>query len=235
MNDFLVMLFGKPMGIMLFQLLNATQYTVYLSAIAFAGGGLIGSLVTLARISGIGHLRRFASGYIWCFQSVPLLMLLFLSGLGVPRLLGQDVDPWISAMVSLTIYASAYLAEVWRGAIQSIPTGQWEAGRALGMRFFPILRAIILPQALRVALAPTVGFSVQIIKGTSLAYIIGFQDLMNIGRRWANAPVEGTEPFIVFPLMALIYFALCFPLSRIALYLEHRLGTVRKTPQVATA
>ncbi|WP_281017352.1 MULTISPECIES: amino acid ABC transporter permease [unclassified Minwuia] len=235
MSDLLVMLFGKPMGIMLFQLLSATQYTIYLSAIAFAGGGLIGGLVTLARISGLKHLRRFASGYIWCFQSVPLLMLLFLSGLGVPRLLGQDVDPWISAMASLTIYASAYLAEVWRGAIQSIPSGQWEAGRALGMRFFAILRAIILPQALRVALAPTVGFSVQIIKGTSLAYIIGFQDLMNIGRRWANAPVDGTEPFIVFPLMALIYFALCFPLSRLALYLEHRLGTIGKTPQATTA
>ncbi|MDF1730647.1 MAG: amino acid ABC transporter permease [Minwuia sp.] len=235
MSDLLVMLFGKPMGIMLFQLLSATQYTIYLSAIAFAGGGLIGGLVTLARISGLKHLRRLASGYIWCFQSVPLLMLLFLSGLGVPRLLGQDVDPWISAMASLTIYASAYLAEVWRGAIQSIPSGQWEAGRALGMRFFAILRAIILPQALRVALAPTVGFSVQIIKGTSLAYIIGFQDLMNIGRRWANAPVDGTEPFIVFPLMALIYFALCFPLSRFALYLEHRLGTIGKTPQATTA
>ncbi|WP_416897379.1 MAG: amino acid ABC transporter permease [Minwuia sp.] len=235
MSDLLVTLFGKPMGIMLFQLFYATQFTIYLSAIAFAGGGLIGSLITLARISGYKRLSRFASGYIWCFQSVPLLMLLFLSGLGIPRLMGQDVDPWISAMASLTIYASAYLAEVWRGAIQSIPGGQWEGGRALGMRFFPILRAIVLPQALRVALAPTVGFSVQIIKGTSLAYIIGFQDLMNIGRRWANAPVDGTEPFIVFPLMALIYFALCFPLSRLALYLENRLGTFRKAPQAAAA
>ena len=235
MSDVLVTLFGKPMGIMLFQLIYATQFTIYLSAIAFAGGGLIGSLITLARISGHKPLSRFASGYIWCFQSVPLLMLLFLSGLGVPRLLGQDIDPWISAMISLTIYASAYLAEVWRGAIQSIPTGQWEGGRALGMRFFPILRAIVLPQALRVALAPTVGFSVQIIKGTSLAYIIGFQDLMNIGRRWANAPVDGTEPFIVFPLMALIYFGLCFPLSRLAVHLENRLGTFRKTSQAAAA
>lgn len=235
MSELLVGLFGKPMGIVIFQLLDATQFTVYLSLIAFAGGGTIGAAITLARISGRRVWVRLATGYIWCFQSVPLLMLLFLSGLGVPRLLGHDVNPWVSAVASLTLYASAYLAEVWRGAIHAIPQGQWEGGYSVGMRFLPVLRTVILPQAVRLALAPTVGFSVQIIKGTSLAYIIGFHDLMNLGRRWANAPVEGTEPFIVFPLMALIYFALCFPLSRLALFLERRLGTYAKGPQVSAA
>ncbi|MEM8743231.1 MAG: amino acid ABC transporter permease [Pseudomonadota bacterium] len=223
------------MGIVMFQLIDATQFTVYLSLIAFIGGGIIGAFITLARISDSKVPVRFAVSYIWLFQSVPLLMLLFLTGLGVPRLLGQDVNPWLAAIVSLTIYASAYLAEVWRGAIQSIPDGQWEGGYALGLPFMRVLRMIILPQAVRVALAPTVGFMVQIIKGTSLAYIIGFHDLMNIGRRWANAPVDGTEPFIIYPLMALIYFCLCFPLSRLALYLEHRLGTSSKGPQLAAA
>jgi len=225
MSDALIFLFGKPMGIVVFQLLGATRFTIYLSLIAFVSGGVIGAAITLARISGVKAWMRFATAYIWWFQSVPLLMLLFLSGLGVPRLLGHDVDPWVSATVSLTLYASAYLAEVWRGAIHAVPRGQWEGGYSVGMRFLPVLRAIILPQAVRVALAPTVGFSVQIIKGTSLAYIIGFHDLMNLVRRWANAPVDGTEPFIIFPLMALIYFGLCFPLSRLAIYLEHRLGT----------
>ncbi len=77
-------------------------------------------------------------------------------------------------------------------------------------------------------LAPTVGFMVQIIKGTSLAFIIGFHDLMNVGKRWANAPVEGTEPFVIYPLMALIYFALCFPLSVWSRHLERRLGSASK-------
>jgi polar amino acid transport system permease protein len=235
MNDLLIMLFGKPLGIVIFQLLGATRFTIYLSLIAFIGGGVIGAAITLARISGRKAWARAATAYIWGFQSVPLLMLLFLSGLGVPRLMGQDVDPWISASVSLTLYASAYLAEVWRGAIQAVPRGQWEGGYSVGMRFLPVLRAIILPQAFRIALAPTVGFTVQIIKGTSLAYIIGFSDLMNMGRRWANAPVDGTEPFIVFPLMALIYFGLCFPLSRLAIHLEKRLGTYAKGPQVLVA
>lgn len=235
MKELFIDLLGKPFGIVIFQLLEATQYTIYLSLIAFVGGGLIASAIALARISGKPGWQRFASGYIWLFQSIPLLMLLFLSGLGVPRLLGQDVNPWGSAIVSLTLYSSAYLSEVWRGAIQAIPRGQWEGGFALGMRFLPILRTIILPQAVRLALAPTVGFSVQIIKGTSLAYIIGFHDLMNLGKRWANAPVDGTEPFVIYPLMALIYFSLCFPLSRIALVLERRLGSYSKGPQITAA
>jgi polar amino acid transport system permease protein len=193
----------------------------------------MGALIAFLRILPGRVPRGIATAYIWFFQSAPLLMLLFLFGLGVPRLIGVNVNVWIAASAALTLYSSAYLAEVWRGAIQSIPKGQWEGAEALGLRFFQTLRRVVLPQALRVSLAPTVGFLVQIIKGTSLAYIIGFADLMNVGKRWANAPVPGTEPFVIFPLMALIYFALCFPLSRLALSLEKRLGTVKKTPPVA--
>lgn len=233
MSDALVSLFGAPQGVVLYQLLYATQFTIYLSLIAFIGGGIVGAGITVLRILPSRPARVMAQAYIWFFQSAPLLMLLFLFGLGVPRLLGVNVNIWIAASLALTLYSSAYLAEVWRGAIQSIPQGQWEGAEALGLRFFRILRLVVLPQALRVSLAPTVGFLVQIIKGTSLAYIIGFSDLMSIGKRWANAPVEGTEPFIIFPLMALIYFALCFPLSRLALALEKRLGTVPKTAPVA--
>ena len=233
MKDVFIALLGKPWGIVVFQLLEATQFTIYLSLIAFVGGGLIGAAITMVRIGPSKRAQRLASAYIWLFQSIPLLMLLFLSGLGVPRLFQQDVNPWVAAIISLMLYSSAYLAEVWRGAIQSLPEGQWDGGVALGLRFFPTLRLIIAPQAIRVALAPTVGFLVQIIKGTSLAYIIGFHDLMAVGRRWANAPVEGTEPFVIYPLMACIYFALCFPLSRLALRLERRLGTYGRMPEAA--
>ncbi|WP_256327040.1 amino acid ABC transporter permease [Roseicitreum antarcticum] len=233
MKDLLVAMFGEPQGVVLFQLLFATQFTIYLSLIAFIGGGIVAACITILRILPSRPARIIAQCYIWFFQSAPLLMLLFLFGLGVPRLIGFDVNIWIAASMALTLYSSAYLAEVWRGAIQSQPVGQWEGAQALGLRFMQTLRLVILPQAFRVSLAPTVGFLVQIIKGTSLAYIIGFSDLMSIGKRWANAPVEGTEPFVIYPLMALIYFALCFPLSRLALRLEKRLGTVPKTAPVA--
>ncbi len=228
-------MFGEPWGVVLTQLLSATQFTIYLSLIAFVGGGLLAGLVTTVRVAPSRWAKRIAIGYIWFFQSTPLLMLLFLAGLGVPRLIGVNVDPWFAASASLVIYTSAYLSDVWRGAVEAIPKGQWEASRSMGMRFLPTLRLVVLPQAVVLALAPTVGFLVQIIKGTSLAYIIGFSDLMQIGKRWANAPVPGTEPFVIYPLMALIYFSLCFPLSLFSRRLERRLGAVKRaaTPTAA--
>lgn len=230
MKDLFVALLGKPDGIILFQLIESTQYTIYLSLIAFVGGGLMGALITFLRILPNKRWGRFAVSYIWLFQSTPLLMMLFLAGLGIPRLFGMDVNPWIAASISLIIYTSAYLSDVWRGAIESVPQGQWEGARSVGLSFFRTLRLVILPQAFRISLAPTVGFMVQIIKGTSLAYIIGFHDLMAIGKRWANSPVDGSEPFIIFPLMALLYFALCYPLTLWSRHLEKRLGSPKKTP-----
>ena len=226
MKELLEATFGQPGGVVLYQLLVATQFTIYLSLIAFVGGGLIGAVIAFLRILPNAWARRFAIAWIWFFQSTPLLMLLFLSGLGMPRLFGVDVNPWVAAIISLTIYSRAYMADVWRGALESVAAGQWEGARSVGLSFWQTLRLIVLPQAIVVALAPTVGFMVQIIKGTSLAYIIGFRDLMAIGKRWANAPVDGTEPFIIFPVMALIYFSLCFPLSLWSRRLERRLGTV---------
>ncbi|MEM1400151.1 MAG: amino acid ABC transporter permease [Pseudomonadota bacterium] len=229
MNDLFVALLGKPFGNVIFQLLEATQFTIYLSLIAFIGGGLIGLVITVVRVAPTKTGKAVCSGYIWLFQSVPLLMLLFLFGLGVPRLFGINVNPWVAATGALTLYASAYLSDVWRGSVEAIPDGQWDGGRALGLGFWQNLLLVIAPQAIRLALAPTVGFMVQIIKGTSLAYIIGFNDLMNIGKRWANAPVDGTEPFVIYPMMALIYFSLCFPLTFLSRRLERRLGTASKT------
>lgn len=235
MKELFVAALGKPEGIILFQLIEASRFTIYLSLIAFIGGGIVGAAITALRVTPNRALQRGAGAYVWLFQSTPLLMLLFLSGLGVPRLFGIDVTPWMAAIISLTLHASAFLSDVWRGAIESIPRGQWEAARGLGLSFLRTLHTVILPQAARAALAPTVGFMVQIIKGTSLAYIIGFHDLMAIGKRWANATVPGSEPFIIFPIMALIYFALCYPLTLWSRRLERRLGTASQKPILTTA
>ena len=224
MFEIFVSVLGKPAGIITFQLCVAMQFTIYLSLIAFLGGGLVAAIITILRIYPLAGLNALASSYIWLFQSIPLLMLLFLSGLGIPRLFQVDIDPWFAATVSLVIFTSAYLADVWRGAIENVAKGQWEAASALKLDFILTFRLVILPQALRFALAPTISFLVQIIKGTSLAYIIGFQDLMLLGKRWANAPVVGSEPFIVFPLMAVLYFSLCYPLALYARWLEKRIA-----------
>ena len=220
MSELLIDIFGKPHGIIIFQLVAATRFTIYLSLVAFGGGGVVAAMITFLTISPQPGLRKIAQTYIWFFQSIPLLMLLFLTGLGVPRLIGVDVNPWTAATISLVLFTSAYLAEVWRGAIAAVLPGQWEAGFALNISFVSTLKKVILPQAIRYGLAPTVGFMVQIIKGTSLAYIIGFSDLMLTGKRWANAPVSGSEPFIIFPIMAVIYFCICYPLAVVARKLE---------------
>ena len=220
--DILVLLLGEPQGIILGQLITASQYTIYLSLIAFLGGGLFGGLITFIRIIPNKPLNMTGYAYIWLFQALPLLMLLFLIGLGIPKLFEQHIDPWIAAALALVLFTSAYLSEVWRGAIIAIPRGQWEASMALNLSFYQTLRLVILPQAVKFSIAPTISFLIQIIKGTSLCYIIGFQDLMLIGKRWANSPVPGSEPFIIFPMMALFYFCLCYPLAIFAKRIEKK-------------
>ena len=222
MKEILIDLLGAPLGTIIFQLVFAAQFTVYLSLIAFIGGGIAAIFITLARIAPYRPIRSAATGYIWLFQSTPLLMLLFLCGLGFPHLFQFQISPWTAASVALTIFTSAYLAEVWRGAVGAVERGQWEACHALNLKYSAMLRRIIIPQAVKFGLAPTIGFLVQIIKGTSLAYIIGFQDLMLVGKRWANAPVDGSEPFIIFPIMAVLYFCLCYPLALFARQLEQK-------------
>ena len=135
MQDIFAQFLGKPVGIIIWQLLAATRFTIYLSLIAFFGGGIVATIVCFARISPSIFANRVASGYIWTFQSIPLLMVLFLAGLGVPRLLEIDIDPWTAATASLIIFTSAYLAEVWRGSFHAVPYGQWEGGYALGLNF----------------------------------------------------------------------------------------------------
>ncbi|MBD8475488.1 amino acid ABC transporter permease [Pseudomonas sp. CFBP 8770] len=200
-------------------LLIGLQWTLALSLVAFIGGGLIGLLVMTLRISPAHPLRTLARCYIEVFQGTPLLMQLFLVFFGV-ALMGVDISPWVAAALALTLFTSAYLAEIWRGCVESIGNGQWEASASLALTRNEQLRHVILPQALRIAVAPTVGFSVQVVKGTAVTSIIGFTELTKTGSMLANATFE---PFMVYGFVALGYFALCYPLSLSARYLERRL------------
>ena len=214
MTEILQWIVGPFYGQMVSVLINATQWTIYLSLTAFIGGGFIGLVFTVLKIVPVRWVQYVATTYIWTFQAIPLLMLLFLIGLGFPAFFQIDIPPWLAAGISLTLFTSAYMSEVWRGALESVSVGQWEGGKALGLTFTQILQSIIAPQALRIAIPPTVGFMVQVIKGTSMAFIIDYNDLMRWGKKIANSQLDGAEPFIVYPIMALIYFALCFPLSQ---------------------
>lgn len=200
-------------------LLVGLQWTLLLSLVAFVFGGATGLLMLLGRISERRVLRVLARGYIELFQGTPLLMQLFMVFFGI-ALFGIDVSAWMAAAIALTLFTSAFLAEIWRGCVESIPRGQWEASASLALNRFEQLRYIVLPQALRIAVAPTVGFSVQVVKGTAVTSIIGFTELTKTGGMLANATFE---PFMVYGLVALGYFLLCFPLSLGARHLERRL------------
>jgi len=132
---------------------------------------------------------------------------------------GQVVAAWTAAAVALTLYTSAFLTEIWRGCVAAIPRGQWEASGSLALGFGEQLRHVILPQAVRIAIAPTVGFLVQVIKGTALASVIGFVEVTKAGSMIANVTFR---PFTVFACVALMYFALCFPVSLYARHLERK-------------
>jgi polar amino acid transport system permease protein len=200
-------------------LLLAARWTIALSLIAFVGGGFVGLVLLCLRVSKIPTAQLFVRLYIQLFQGTPLLMQLFLAYFGLAAL-GLPISAWTAAAVALTLYTSAFLTEIWRGCVDAIPKGQWEAAQSLGLTFGEQLRDVIFPQAGRIAIAPTVGFLVQVIKGTALASVIGFIELTKTGQMISNATFK---PFIVFACVALMYFALCYPISAYAQRLERKL------------
>ena len=205
------------------QLLLALRWTVGLSLIAFALGGLLGMALLVLRISRVPGAERAVAAYVQVFQGTPLLMQIFLVYFGL-SMLGLDASPMLSACVCLSLYSAAYLCDIWRGAVNAVPKGQWEASACLAMGFGEQLRHIILPQALRLSIAPTTGFVVQIIKATALTSVIGFVEITKVGQLVANATYE---PFKIYGLVAALYFALCFPLSLWSQRLEKRLRPKR--------
>ncbi|MBB4571280.1 amino acid ABC transporter permease [Rhizobium leucaenae] len=205
-------------------LLLAARWTVLLSLVSFIGGGIVGLLLLFARISRKKWLRRLSKYYVELFQGTPLLMQLFIAFFGL-GLFGIDVPAWLAAGLTLVLWTAAFLTEIWRGCVESVAKGQWEASASLALGRLQQMRYVILPQAMRVAVPPTVGFIVQVIKGTAVTSIIGFVELSKAGTVVTNATFQ---PFVVYGLVALIYFALCWPLSKSSQILERKLNVAHR-------
>ena len=201
-------------------LLLAGRWTVLLSLMAFVGGGAVGLALLVLRTVPRPWLQRGVAAYVQLFQGTPLLMQLFLAYFGL-ALLGWDTSAWFAAALALTLYTSAFLTEIWHGCVRAVPKGQWEAAQSLALSFMEQMRYVVLPQAGRLAVAPTVGFLVQVIKGTALASVIGFIELTKAGTMITNATFQ---PFLVYSCVALMYFALCFPISFYSRVLEGKLN-----------
>ncbi len=205
-------------------ILGALRWTLLLAGLSLLIGGVAGFALAVARVSMWRGVRVAAAAYIGVIQGVPALMLLFLSFYGL-SLAGLDLPPLVAAAISLAFYVSGYLADIWRGAIQSVPWQQWEASGSLAMTRMQQFRYVVLPQALRIATPPTVGFAVQAVKNTSIVSIVNVVELSRAGQLVNNATYE---PFRVYGLVALLYFAVCWPMSLLAARLERRLDARRQ-------
>lgn len=191
-----------------------------LSLIAIGGGGVVGVFITLARLSRLRPVRWAALAYIQFFEATPLLMQLFLVFFGA-SLVGIRLDPWTAAVIAFSLHASAFLGDIWHGSVLAVPATQWEAARSLALSWRVTLLKVVAPQAGRIAVAPTIGFLVQLIKSTSLASIVGFVELVRAGQFITNATLQ---PLLVYGFVAALFFVLCWPVSKLAERLETRLN-----------
>lgn len=206
-------------------LIEGAYGTVLLSVLTFIFGSVLGLIIALMRVSNRGLVRGAAFSYINIIQGTPLLVLMGVCFYG-PSIMGfSSVAPLFAAVLALTVQSAAFLGEIWRGCIESVPQHQWEAAECLGLNRIQRMFKVILPQALRIATPPTVGFMVQIVKNTSFAsLVIGFAELSYNAKILNNATFK---PFLYFGAAAMLYFAICYPLSWVSLRLERRLTLAR--------
>lgn len=205
-------------------IISALRWTVLLSLCVFFIGSIAGLLIAVCRTSNHFWLRFPAAVYIQVVQSTPLLGILFMFFYGMPLVLGVEVGSLMAATLAFSLSAAAFLGEIWRGAIQAIPRTQWEASSSLGITTWQQMCYVVWPQAIRMAIPPTIGYAVQLVKNTSLSALVGFIELTRAGQIVSGSTLK---PLIVFSIVALLYFALCYPLARLSLRLEGKLNVYR--------
>lgn len=204
----------------LLPLVKGMGVTLEVCLITLVLGTILGLMAGIALTSRIRPLRAACKAYVNIVRGIPLLVILFMTFYGIPLLCDVDVSQSVASIASLTVYSGAYIAEIVRGAIQSIPKGQTEAANALGMSALQRVRLVILPQAVRVMIPPLVGFFIALVKDSSFVSAIGYIDLTRSGKIVGNLTMN---PMLSFVFVAVFYFVICYSLSRLARYSERKL------------
>jgi polar amino acid transport system permease protein len=203
-------------------LLQGAAVTLWLSLLVVALGTLLGSAIgILATIAG-STIRRLITAYIFTLRGVPVLVVMFLGYYLFPAV-GYHVSAYFAVAAAQIVYVSAFVAEIIRSAIVSVPPGQVAAARGLGMRRGAILREVILPQAARIAIAPLLNNSLTAVKQTSYASVVGVWELTYAAREVVERTLASFQIFL--GVMA-IYFVICYPLSMLARWCERRASIV---------
>ena len=204
--------------------------TVILSVVAMLAAFPISVLLALGRTSDLPIARPFCVAYIELIRGVPLITILFMASVVLPLFLPTDVelDKVLRAMVGITMFFSAYLAENIRGGLQGIGAGQYEAADALGMSYWKKTLVIVLPQALRIVIPPMVNNFIGILKDTSLVGIVGLVDLLQIAFATTSNPKWFGRLEEAYVFIAFWYWVLCFGLSSYSQYLERKMPSASK-------
>lgn len=210
--------------------LGGLGLSVLLALVAMVGSFGLGLVAGIARLSARPYLRHPAVLYIEIIRGTPLIMVIFWFYFFLPILTGRNFSLFTSAVVSLTMFSGAYLAEIVRAGIQAVPAGQREAALATGLTSGQVLRHIVLPQALQIMIPALVSQFIALFKDTSLAFVIGVTELMAMAQAVNNREIY--YPFAIYLTVGLLYFIACFALSRLARRLERRLppGTLIEVP-----
>ena len=201
-------------------LLLGVGITIRYTVLAFLLGSVMGLLISLGRVSRSKLLRYPCLWYVDFIRGTPLLAQVYLIHFGLPQVLGYRPVGSVDALVALTLNAAAYIAEIWRGGIESIERGQMEAARSLGMTYGQAMRQVILPQALRRVIPPLGNEFIALLKESSLVSVIGLEDLMMKAKMMAG---RSFRPFEAYFTVALIYLVLTLTFARVLSRLEGRL------------
>lgn len=200
-------------------LLQGLKLTIQLSVISVGIGTIIGLFISLIRISKILPLRWLAKGYVEFLRGTPLLVQIFLIHFGIPQITGTPANAMYSGIIALSLNSGAYVAEIFRGAIQSIDKGQMEAARSLGMTYTQSMTHIVIPQAFKRAIPPLGNEFIAILKDSSLVSAISVQELMMAGRVMMGRSFRFIETWIA---ISLLYLVMTMTLSQCVAYLERR-------------
>jgi His/Glu/Gln/Arg/opine family amino acid ABC transporter permease subunit len=200
-------------------ILQGLAVTLYVAVLAMAVALVVGLVIALLRISSIAALRVAASAFIQFFRGIPQFVFLLWLYYGIALLFGINFQPITAGVIALSIQYGAYLSEIFRSGIQSVHKGQIEAGLSVGLSRFRIYQRIVLPQAFRVALPPTVNIWISVLKDTALVSVIGVNELMRVTQIQSNYTFR---PFEFYTAAALIYVVLTLFFARIATMIETR-------------
>jgi len=198
---------------------SAAGITLSYAVVTIAVGLLIGVFVGVAMLSSRVWLRAPASGYVQLFRCTPLMVQIVWFYYALPIIAGFSISAWIAGGLGLALYMGAFCAEIFRAGVISIDKGQWNAARALGMSYRRMMSHIILPQAARRMVPPFVNQSVLQLKNTSLLYVVAVPDLMYKSYEIASSSYRPLETYTV---VAVIYFVILYPLTKLAKQLEVR-------------